>query len=284
MTQLQMFHVPVDVIEVAGPDAATYLQGQLSQNVEALGLGGSAYSLLLAPQGFVEAWFRVVRKEKDRYWLIVDSGFGESAKSRLERFKLRVDCSISLHNYILSSVRSLQPDASIDSEDLASDYQGSHAVVDTRWSSEPGFDIVGPQKVEIDGADIGTIEDFERLRISSSQPAMGRELTEKTIPAAAGIVERSVDFSKGCYVGQELVARIDSRGNNTPQRLHQVRFAEGRVSDGETIYSSSGKAGTVTSSVATSSGSLTLAYLKRDTDVSAIWAEIAGQVVHGEVV
>jgi len=56
-------------------------------------------------------------------------------------------------------------------------------------------------------------------------PAMGAELDERTIPAEAGVVERSVSFTKGCYTGQELVARIDSRGGNVPRRLRGVVVA-----------------------------------------------------------
>jgi folate-binding protein YgfZ len=52
---------------------------------------------------------------------------------------------------------------------------------------------------------------------------MGSELTDKTIAAEAGLVERTVSFTKGCYTGQELVARLDSRGNNVPRRLVGIR-------------------------------------------------------------
>jgi len=59
----------------------------------------------------------------------------------------------------------------------------------------------------------------EACRIVSGVPAMGAELTAKTIAAEAGLVERTVSFTKGCYTGQELVARIDARGSNVPRRL-----------------------------------------------------------------
>ena len=74
-----------------------------------------------------------------------------------------------------------------------------------------------------------TAEEYQVKRIRSRWPAMGRELTEKTIPAEiAGLVEMSVSFTKGCYTGQELVARIDSRGGNVPRPL---RFLEIDVGD-----------------------------------------------------
>jgi folate-binding protein YgfZ len=67
----------------------------------------------------------------------------------------------------------------------------------------------------------------EVLRIWQGRPAMGAELDASTIPAAAGVVDMSVDFTKGCYVGQELVARVDSRGNNTPTNLHRLEAEAG---------------------------------------------------------
>ena len=70
------------------------------------------------------------------------------------------------------------------------------------------------------GARPGEDEAFEAARIEAGVPELGRELTERTIPQEAGaLVARTVSFTKGCYTGQELVARIDARGSNTPRRL-----------------------------------------------------------------
>ena len=77
-----------DVIEVDGPDAGTYLQGQISQDVLALEVGASAWSFVLAPQGKVDAWFRVTRTSEQSYLLDLDAGFGEAVLARLQRFKL----------------------------------------------------------------------------------------------------------------------------------------------------------------------------------------------------
>ena len=64
---------------------------------------------------------------------------------------------------------------------------------------------------------------FEAARIEAGVPAMGREITDKTIPQEAGaLVEHAVSFTKGCYTGQELVARLDARGNNVARRLRGV--------------------------------------------------------------
>jgi folate-binding protein YgfZ len=91
-----------------------------------------------------------------------------------------------------------------------------------------GVDLLGPKDVVLDPS-TGPLPEgvircerdaAEACRIASGIPAMGSELTERTIAAeAGGLVERSVSFAKGCYTGQELVARVDSRGNNVPRRL-----------------------------------------------------------------
>jgi folate-binding protein YgfZ len=85
-----------------------------------------------------------------------------------------------------------------------------------------GFDLLGPDpQVPADALVVGP-EAYEALRIEAGVPRMGAELDSSTIPATAGVVERTVSFTKGCYTGQELVARIDSRGGNVPRRLRGV--------------------------------------------------------------
>ena len=79
-----------DVVRVSGPDAVTYLQGQLSQDVVALQVGACAWTFVLQPQGKVDAWFRITRLADDSFLCDVDAGFGEALVTRLNRFKLRV--------------------------------------------------------------------------------------------------------------------------------------------------------------------------------------------------
>ena len=83
-----------DVVVVSGPDAIGYLQGQVSQDVEALAVGASAWSLVLQPQGRIDAWARISRVADDAAVLDVDAGFGPALVARLARFKLRVKADI----------------------------------------------------------------------------------------------------------------------------------------------------------------------------------------------
>ncbi|MFS8585732.1 MAG: hypothetical protein FWJ72_11665, partial [Acidimicrobiia bacterium] len=93
-TTLGAVELPRDVVRVAGPDAVDYLQGQLSQDVAALGPGEAAWSFLLQPTGKVDAWLRVTRTGDDELVLDVDAGHGEAVVARLRRFLLRTKADV----------------------------------------------------------------------------------------------------------------------------------------------------------------------------------------------
>ncbi len=264
-----------DLLTVAGPDAASYLQGQISQDAEGLAIGSTTWTLLLQPQGKVDAWLRMHRLADDRFLLDVDAGHGEGAKARLERFKLRVDATIELASVTMLALRG--PGSSEAAQAvLAGSETGLEIVgLDASWAETEGVDLVA-----LDGSavapgtlEVGPSELLDVIRISRGQPAMGHELDESTIPAAAGIVDESVDFTKGCYVGQELVARIDSRGNNTPTRLYGLQFDGAAPAVGAELQLDGAAVGTVTSVVVSPRlGPIGLGYLKRSVEVPATLA------------
>ena len=292
MTIVEPFwvEVPRDVVRVSGPDAISYLQGQISQDVEALVEGASAWSFVLQPQGKVDAWFRVTRTGgvpgvggspgADAVLLDVDRGFGDAMVSRLERFKLRTKADFEpLPGWRCIAVRGT-PDPAFRHE------RGpEHALVtESGWGVVEGFDVLGPEPVPPQGVREGTVEQYEALRIECGVPAMGKELTERTIPAESGVVERSVSFTKGCYTGQELVARIDSRGGNVPRRLRGLVLDGDDVPDTGTPLTIEGtQVGAVTSAVRSSrlDAVIALAYVKRDVDVPT-GGEVAGRVARIE--
>ncbi len=268
-----------DLLRVRGADAASYLHGQVSQDVEGLAVGASSWTLLLQPQGKVDAWLRLHRRAEDEFWLDVDAGFGPRAKERLDRFKLRVDAEIELRTVPALMLRG--PNSQRSAQDAADALVGLSAS----WGGLEGVDLIDPalldQPDDVSQPDVsawlpagvaqGPAETVDLLRVRQGLPAMGRELDESTIPAAAGIVEPSVDFTKGCYVGQELVARIDSRGNNTPTRLYGLRFVGPEIPDvGAELTLDDSVAGRVTTvAVSPSLGPIGLAYLRRAVEVPA---------------
>ncbi|MFN0027770.1 MAG: YgfZ/GcvT domain-containing protein [Acidimicrobiales bacterium] len=207
-----------EVIEAVGPDTERFLQGQLSQDVVALAVGASTYSLLLAPQGKVDALLRITRTAEDRYLLDVDAGWGEAVLSRLGRFKLRTKCQLTLlEGWTCWAVRG-GVGASLPEP------EGAEIVADACWPVLTGFDRLGPDVSPQSSLPVVDTARYDEWRVAAGVPAMGAELDEHTIPAEAGrwLIEHAVSFTKGCYTGQELVARIDSRGSNTPRRLRRL--------------------------------------------------------------
>jgi folate-binding protein YgfZ len=207
-----------DVVVVEGADAATYLQGQISQDVAALAVGDAAWSLVLQPQGKVDAWFRITRAGDDRFELDVDAGFGDALVARLSRFLIRTKATVALAE--------------------AGVARGSAGEAD---------------------------------RIRAGVPAMGAELDERTIPAEVGqwFIDASVSFTKGCYTGQELVARVDSRGSNVPRHLRVLEVEGGAaVPAGAEVHHDGAVVGTVTSSA----DGVALAYVKRSVEPPATLA------------
>jgi folate-binding protein YgfZ len=261
MTVIEPFavQVPRDLVQVRGPDAVSFLQGQLSQEISALPVNGSAWSFLLQPQGKVDAWLRVSRMAEDEVVLDVDGGFGAAVMARLDRFKLRTKADIEALPWVCIGVRGTTA-------------VGPHLTVDPAWPGVAGVDLLGPEAAMPDGIRAGTIEEYEALRIECGIPAMGRELTDRTIPAEAGVVERSVSFTKGCYTGQELVARIDSRGGNVPRRLRGLVLEGATIAEpGDPVLIDGIEVGVVTSAALSSrfGGSVALAYVKRDVEPPA---------------
>ena len=202
--------VPRDVIWVSGAEATEYLQGQLSQDLAPLDTGQSAWTFALQPQGRVDSWFRITRMD-DGFILDVDDGFGAALTARLERFKLRTDVQFEPLGWQLLALRG--PGTG------GVELPESPIAHDPGWPGVEGIDVLGPGLAVPDSVPLCEVEAYEWLRVEAGVPAMGHELTEETIPAESGVVERSVSFTKGCFTGQELVARIDSRGGNVPRRL-----------------------------------------------------------------
>jgi folate-binding protein YgfZ len=205
--------LPRDFLLVQGPDAFKFLDGQLSQEVE-IEPGRSAWTLLLQPQGKLGARLRVLRLADDRFVLETDAGFGPTVAERLNRFKLRIKADVEPIAWKCLALRGPKAHELV----AGSAGDGAHVVAGD-WPGLPGADLVGEDPVPPAGVRLCSLDAYESVRIEAGIPVMGRELDESTIPAEAGVVDMSVSFTKGCYTGQELVARIDSRGGNVPRKL-----------------------------------------------------------------
>ena len=241
-----------DVVTAAGPDALTFLQGQLSQDLTNLAPGEATWSFLLQPQGKVDAWLRVHRAGHEELRLDVDTGFGAAVVTRLERFKLRTKCDLALAEATpVIAVRGAMVEGGLS----------------CGWPGPGGVDLIGVDADEIPaGVDEADAAWLESMRVAAGVPRMGAELTEATIPAEVGqwIIDLSVSFTKGCFTGQELVARIDSRGGNVPRRLRAV-VADRPLAAGAAVVVGGAEVGRVTSVA----GPVGLAYVQRKVEPPA---------------
>ncbi len=231
---LGTFEFPRDVVRVQGSDAERYLQGQLSQDVAALAPGAWAWALVLTPQGKLDAFVRVRRPAADEFVLDTDAGMGPALVARLLRFRLRTKADVEQLEWRAVAVRG--PGAASPSAWAAPG--GDAVAVPFQWGGLRGYDLLGALPVAPHDAVAVSSEAYEAARIEAGFPRHGAELDERTVPAEAGLVEASVSFTKGCYTGQELVARIDSRGSNVPRHLRGLRLS-GPAAPGELLYRSS---------------------------------------------
>lgn len=202
---------PRDVVQVSGPDAASYLQSQVSQELRPLQVGASAWTFVLQPTGKIDVLARVWRTADDTFVLDTDAGFGETLVARLNRFKIRVKADVTTLPWTCIAVRG----------EGASDVAGLAS-----WGG--GVDLLGesPQP-PADATHVG-LDELLSTRIDAVWPQMGAEIVPgETIPAETGITDVAVSFTKGCYPGQELVERMDSRGATAPRLLQRVRVADG---------------------------------------------------------
>jgi tRNA-modifying protein YgfZ len=215
------YRLPRDVLRVAGPDAADYLQGQCSQDLAPLEVGDCTDTLVLAPDGKLEALARVVRVDDDVFHLDIDGGHGAALMARLARFKLRSKLDMALIDWVCVALRG----AGVRGPETAV----APVVARVDWHGWAGVDLLGPaESIDVGAPALWCSEPaWEAARIESGVPVMGRELTPGIIPAETGTVERAVSFTKGCFTGQELVARIDSRGAAVPHRLVGVVLERG---------------------------------------------------------
>jgi folate-binding protein YgfZ len=299
-----------DVLRVTGPDAESYLQGQTSQDVAKLEPGAWAWALVLQPQGKLDAFVRVSRRGPDDFLLDTDAGTGPSLLARLGRFKLRTKVGIEEVDWKVVAVRGAarplpralqgESDPILASAALANAMSdGATFIVPFAWGGLTGYDLFGPNVTLPPEATTVEAAAYEAVRVEAGFPRHGAELDERTIPAEAGLVEAAVSFTKGCYTGQELVARIDSRGSNVPRRLRGLLLsgpaeAGGRLFDlagpapserfGPEASGSGGKEVGRLTSVARSPrlGWVALGYVGRSVEVGATLA-VRGPSGNGDV-
>ena len=217
-------HTKRDVIRVFGSDSRSFLQGQLTQDISHLETGKVRWTMILSPKGRVEALVRVWGGNSESEMLLdCPSGMGSVVVERLNRYRMRVKAEVELLDWEILSLYGPQ------AQSLAGTITAQ--LREPRpWSESPGMDLLGPTISVPDDLLMVSADLAEAISIADMWPAMSTEVLgvdPAPIPVELGqrVCDLAIDMDKGCYTGQELVARTSSRVAEAPRSL--VRVATG---------------------------------------------------------
>jgi folate-binding protein YgfZ len=210
---------------VRGGEAADFLQGQVSNDVEALLSGQGCYATVLSHKGKLRTDLRVLRGG-DWFWLDTEAIGHAVLEHMLRTYSLGRDVqfedvteSRALLSLVGPAARERLDVAPPDEEN--SSVTGEHGLY---VATLLGVDVICEPGTRLDVEQVSE-EAAECVRIEAGRPRLGLDMDAETMPQEAGINERAVSFTKGCYVGQETVARLHYRGK--PNRhLRGLRLSE----------------------------------------------------------
>jgi folate-binding protein YgfZ len=212
-------------LAIGGAEAAEYLQGQLTNDVEGLAPGEGCYAALLDRKGHLQGDMRVLRTAPDEVWIDTEPEALAAVKRHLEMYKIGRQVEIADltgERAILSLIGpgSVEVAGTAALPEQASEPASVGGVECLAVGTRDGIDLIAAagdaerlrEALLAGGAAEVSPEAVEVLRIEAGTPRFGAEMGGETMPAEAGIVEAAVDFEKGCYIGQEPVARLHYRG------------------------------------------------------------------------
>ncbi len=224
----------METVWVRGPEAIRFLQDLIAQDLERVAPGEVTRSLWLGPQGKLVEIPWVLRGD-DEVGFVVDAGRGDGLAASLRRYRIRVKADIE------------EGDPGVVILEGGSVAKGGWANGDR---IEADISLPGVRRTFVSGPapdlDEAPPELADGLRIAAGEPRMGVDVDESTIPQESGLVESAVALDKGCFLGQELVARINSRGGRVPRILRGLRLKPG-VGAGDELRREDRVVGTVSS-------------------------------------
>jgi folate-binding protein YgfZ len=211
-------------VAVTGPEAADFLERMVSNDVASLDPGEVRPALLLTPKSRIVAPLRVVREAADAFLLLTEAELAETVAATLLRARFAAKCDIDVKAY--------RGYLRVGSGDGIPNHDYGVEAYET-WGEDELEEAAEP-------------DELEPLRIDAGTPAWGRELDETVLPAEAGLDETHVSFTKGCYPGQEPIARLHYRGRPN-RRLRRLEVAHANA--GDEIVHEGKTVGRVTSAV-----------------------------------
>ncbi|MBA2240164.1 MAG: folate-binding protein YgfZ [Solirubrobacterales bacterium] len=267
------------IIRLTGADAVDYLQGQLTQDIEAIAPGESRYAALLDRKGHMQSDMRVLRvSERELLCELEPVGFDRVVR-HLGMYKIGREVEVADAGDELIVLSLIGP-ASVEVAGIGpvgaegtireAEIDGVKALA---VASDQGIDLFASRDAAEQlhaalrqaGAEPVDEPAAEIVRVESGRPRFGLEMSERTMPAEAGIIERAVSFTKGCYIGQETVARLHHRGK--PNRHLRGLRLEAPVPPGEPVSKQGKEVGRLgTSVLSPARGAIGLAILRREAE------------------
>jgi folate-binding protein YgfZ len=269
-------------LEVSGPEAAEYLQGQLTNDTEAIEPGNGLYAALLDRKGHMQGDMRVLRSgEEPDLWLDLEPEALDAVRRHLGMYKIGREvevADVSEERAILSLIgpRAVEIAGSAPLPENACEEVTIGGAKCLAVGTAAGIDVFAPtaerdrvwEALLAAGAAEVSPEAAEILRIESGHPRFGAEMGTETMPAEAGIVEQAVSFTKGCYIGQETVARLHYKGK--PNRHLRGLKLSAPARPGEPLHLGEKEVGRLGSAaVSPAFGPIGMAILRREAEPGA---------------
>lgn len=269
------------VLVLAGSEAGEFLQGQLTNEIEGIEAGSGCYAALLDRKGKMRSDMRVLRVTDETFWVETPVGPAREVERHLTTYKVGREVEIEASERAV--VRMLGPRSIelLDNKPAGSLHSNAIRRIAERdclvVATEFGVDLITETaddaetvRTALEGAGAApvSVEAIDILRVEAGRPAFGREMGNDTIPQEAGINERAVSFSKGCYIGQETVARLHYKGK--PNRhLRRLRATE-PLTEGAEVSLDGKLLGTIgTAVISPATGPQALAILRREAEPGA---------------
>jgi folate-binding protein YgfZ len=213
------------VIAVTGPDGAEYLQGQLTNDVEALQAGEGQYAALLDRKGHMQTDLRVLRSGDEEIQIDTEPGTKDAALRHLTMYSIGRDVTVAdatADRVLISLIgpRAAEIAATAPLPEYANEATTLAGIEALAVGTRDGIDLFAAAAdrdrllaalLEAGAVEVSP-EAVEIVRVESGVPRFGAEMDAATMPAEAAIVEDAVSFTKGCYIGQETVARLHYKG------------------------------------------------------------------------
>lgn len=243
---------------MTGGDAATFLQGQFSQDLRGLAAGQGVYGLWLTVKGKVLADSFVIRSTHEgEYWVLSYAVAAEVIRARLEAFIIADDVTVEpaeAEPLALTIVGDAPPVAP-DGVWVLPSRRIRGAV---EWVFEPAAEAAVTQVLA--GWPEIELSVIDSARIRSGLPAVPRDIGPEELPQEGGLEVDAVSFNKGCYLGQEVMARLHSMGR-VRRRLLRVRGEGALPACGQALFDGERRVGEIRSATVEGDGFLALALL-----------------------